>query len=281
MSVSLVFCCFFLSCNRKTIELPAHFFSLPEEEEGESSTTQLASEEEKEEGFMCLEEGTECWQFSECKTFCEDLFFKKEQRKECYNWPISLLEDFQNLQNIMKEESFSDIEAPVFKCFLKLTEDRKTILFKDFDKEDAKEFLEEVANNPELAFALAGEDKGDFSILRILFKKIKNRIPSAMSEELSKGKNFLILLDEDDNRSAWVWFNDYIIDYCRGDSSCKEPLDYYCEILEDVRHKTLTEFFENSHFKRKYKNDIESKSCGQTKCEYASVSDFKEMCDSI
>lgn len=231
--------------------------------------------------FVCQTKGPGCWQFSECMSFCDDLFFKEEKRKKCYNWPMPLFEDFKNLTEAMSRESFRYLELEVLKCFLEFTEDDKDILFEKFNEEEAKEFLEEVAGDGTLAFYLAEKDKGDFSILNTLFKKINSRTERAVGEPLFEKNNFLILVHQQDNRPAWVWLNDYIIYQCRRDRSCKEPLDYYCKILENVNFSILEDFFENQHFQREYERRIESKTCNLDNCSYGDLRDFNEMCDNI
>jgi len=139
--------------------------------------------------------------------------------------------------------------------------------------------LEEVANNPELAFYLRQEDKGDFSILYSLLKKISGHTGKAIKKIIdSKQANFLILLHRYHNHQAWNWLNDHIVHRCRRDPLCKEPLEYYCEVLEDIVSESLADFFENQNFKNEYKNVIEAKRCGSGHCEYGKVQDFEEMC---
>ena len=197
----------------------------------------------------------------------------------CYDWPMPLFEDFRNLKEIIDTQSFQYIEPEVLKCFLKFVEDDKDILFRKLNEEEVKEFLEEIANNETLAFHLAGEDKGDFSLLEVLFKKINSLTPLALSESLFAGNNFLILIHQQENNSAWTWLNDYIIHRCRRDRFCKEPLDYYCKILRDIDSEKLKDFLENRGFRREYAGRIESKTCQSNACVYGSLQDFNEICD--
>ena len=283
------------SCVVKKTTPPSYFSSQSDtsshEEKQDSNTVKTEplnitgekplAEENKTESFVCQKEGRGCWEFPECRSFCENLFFNEHSKQMCRQWPISLFEDFENLFVTINTKPFHSIEPQVLKCFLKLSEE-KNVLFKKFDMEEAKEFLEEVAVNPELAFYLAGEDKDNFSILNTLLKTIHSRVPSAIKKRLSLNKgHFLILLHEHQNRSAWAWLNDYIIYRCRRDSSCKEPLDYYCEILQDIQPKILEDFFKNRHFKQEYKKDIELKNCGSATCQYGTAQDFEKMCEEL
>ena len=281
---SLSIACLSLSCSTKTLELPAYFYSTVDPEEGISD---LSSKEslDQEEDSVCKnrvnEENPVCWTFPGCRSFCEELFFSKEKQQICYNWPTALVDDFEILFSTMTKGLFQNIDSKIFKCFLKLSENN-SILFKNLNEEESKEFLEEVAVNHNLAYHLASEDKGNFSVLTALFRKIKSRFINAIKQPLShKHSNFLIALHKEENRSAWTWLNDYLIYRCRGDSTCKEPLDYYCEILEDVKGEALEDFFENNGFKREYRQRIESKTCGSSRCEYGELRDFDEMCDNI
>ena len=273
--LSLISSCF----SRKPI-LPSAFFS-------ESSEPKLKHSEEldgenQEEGYVCLREGRGCWEFEECRTFCEDLFFSPENRQMCFEWPIDLYEDFKRLFVVRDTETFENIEPQVLRCFLGLSERNRSVFFKAFDEETAQEFLKEIAGNPKLAFELAGYDKGDFSLLDKLFKKISSYIIRAVKANLDYSKgNFLTLIHEYENRPAWTWLDDYIVHHCRRDSSCEEPLEYYCKILEDNRSKELEDFFYNQNFKRSYRQRIEAQTCGSRNCEYGDVRDFKELCREI
>ena len=226
------------SCITHTPRLPAHFYSQSSEEDN------LSTKDEEAESFVCQKEGRGCWEFSECRSFCEDLFFSPDDQQMCHQWPISLFDDFKSLLITMETEPFQNIEPEVLRCFVKLSENHKTILFRKFNEEEAQEFLEEVAKNPELAYHLGGEDKGDFSILHSLFKKISGYTGKSIKKIIdTRQTNFLILLHRNHNHHAWVWLNDYVVHRCRRDSSCKEPLEYYCEVLEDIVSETLADFF--------------------------------------
>ena len=235
-----------------------------------------------EEGFTCQkEEGDKCWQFQSCRNVCEELFFNNEQKENCYNWPMHLFEDFIELIDTMERGLFQQLEPEVFQCFLKITEGRTNILFRKFSKEEAKEFLEVLSYTYDLTFHLEKADGRDFFIFNSLFRKINHRIPSAIKKELRGGDNFLILLNKYENQTGWMWLNNYITHRCRIDSKCKEPLDYYCEILKDVQNSDLNDVFENRKFKNEYQRDVESKTCGADRCEYGNIQDFDEMCSRI
>ena len=270
------------SCFVKRQSSSLLYSQLPEKKEIPAPEDEKPLEKEnQEEGFVCSKEGRGCWEFSECRGFCENLFFGEDSREMCYQWPISLYEDFENLFITIYTKPFRYIDPKVLKCFVKLSENNKTTLFKKFNQEETLEFLGEIAKSSELAFHLSGEDKGDFFIFRTLFKKISSRIPRAVKRMSTNKGNFLILLHEYQNYHAWLWLDDYIIHGCRRDSLCKEPLDYYCEVLEDVFSATLEDFFENQYFKNEYRKAIESKQCGSQSCEYGDVRDFREMCDNF
>ncbi len=253
-----------ISCSQKTV--PA---SVP-----------IPLERSPHKAFSCQKESQACWGFPACVRFCEELFFNKESRKKCLQWPMVLFEDFNNLLNIIRTQPFQEIDLKVLKCFMDLSEEDKTILFKRLNKDSAQEFLEEIAKTPELALILAKEDDKNFSIFRTLTKKVSSRIPTAIKGR-GGSKNFLILLNENENRPAGVWLDDFISHFCRRDSSCDEPLDYYCKILDKTRSEPLKDFFENAYFKKEYKRNIESKSCGSQNCEYGNLIDFRSLCRSF
>lgn len=276
-----------LSCSKKEEQDFRAFFRSQIERE-QTELKEKVKEENKqdtlstdEQGFVCPEkEARGCWQLPQCKNFCDESFSYKAERQNCYNWPLPLFDDFKNLIETINTGLFQNIEPKVLRCFLKLSEDNKDSFFRKLNKDEAKELLEVIADEKDLAFHLAKEDKSDFSILHRLFKKIRSRTPSAIKEELHSGDNFLIRLSEDGNRPAWDWLNDYISYRCQRDKTCKEPLDYYCEILEDIKHSELEYFFEYRNFEIEYKKDIESKNCGEP-CKYGDVADFRKMCNSL
>ncbi len=237
------------------------------------------SGESEEEGFVCLKKGKGCWEFPECRAFCDEAFLGKSARQICYQWPISLYEDFRELFITIRTEPFQNLKPKVLKCFIHLSEGDKTALFKRFSREETLDFLEEIAKNPSLAFHLSKEDTGKFPILHSLFKKVSGRAPSAVQKTGSGTRNFLIVLNKYHNHYAWIWINDYLVYRCNRDSACKEPLDYYCEIFEKTLSSHLEDFFDNRRFKNEYRRAIESKQCGSQSCEYGDIRDFKKICD--
>ena len=236
----------------------------------------------KEPDLICQDEGQPfCWQFSSCRNFCKTLFPSEEKREVCHNWPASVAIAFEDMFKVITEGAFEYINPQTVKCFLKLNDKSNHLFFKNLDIERAKAFLKQIAFEPHLAYQIASEDKGDFSFLTALFKKIKNRVMSAIKQPLQRdGKNFPILIHEADNRQAWIWLNDYLIHYCRQKIG-RKLLDCYCELLQDVENSILKNFFENEQFKRAHKEDIESRTCGSVQCEYGNPFDFKRLCDSI
>lgn len=271
-----------LSCNHPLI-LPNHFYSTSESDE---KLKFLEQPLEKEDELSCQEKEMNpdlaCWTAPYCRNFCEVLFINKKDEQTCQNWSLELVNRFSDLHRIMTKDVFQDISPETFKCFLKLT-DNNPILLKNLTEDESKEFLLEIAFNYNLAYNLSAADNGDFSVLTALFRKISGRLMSAVKEPLGYNKESLLIeVYREDNQQAWNWLNDYLVYLCRKDSTCKEPLDYYCEILDDVSTKILTDFFENnSYFEKEYGKTIQSKSCGQKTCEYGNIQNFQQMCDGI
>lgn len=272
---TLIFSFVFLSCSSEVTQLPSHISSSAEQEAPETT--------EEEEICLTKIKDTEpfCWAFPYCRNFCDELFINKKEEEACYNWPLDLAEDFSSLYETMSEGVFQDLQPETLKCFLNLTENNK-VLFQNLNEEESKEFLMELSFNHNLAYHLAKADKGDFSVFNTLFRNIQNRRISGIKESLGfRKENFLIEIHKEENLSAWSWLNDYIVHLCRRDSKCKEPLDYYCEILKPVKNSSLEDFLENSPFKKKYQRVIEAKICDSSNCEYGNIQNFKEMCDNI
>ena len=262
-----------LSCAFKQ-PLQIHLIPTPKTPEKPASLYQVEP--------TCLEkESTSCSLFPKCKKFCDDLFIDKKERRTCYTWPSHLIDGFEVVLDIMDKRSFENIKPRDLKCFLKLTKKDKR-LFKSFTKEDAKEFLEYLVSDSILASQLASIDKGDFSFLNTLFRKISGRIVSAIKQDLSlRNSNFLIEIHQQDNKPALIWLTDYISYYCQRDDTCREPLDYYCEILKDKEPELLKDFFTNRKFEKNYTQAIQSKICGASFCQYGDLEDFNELCDNI
>ena len=275
------FCLFFLSCHQPDLVLPDHFYSTAETEEKLKSIKQTL---EKEPACQTKEENPNqvCWTLPHCRSFCANLFINKNDIQKCHNWPLELADSFSDLYETMKDGVFQDLNVKTFKCFLKLT-DNNPILFKDLNEEESKEFLLEIAGNPNLAYQLSSVDKGDFSFLIALFRKLSGKRINSVKEPLGfKADNFLIEIYKGDNHPAWIWLNDYLVARCKRDSKCTEPLEYYCEILKNVKRRTLEDFFENSSpFQRGYEKPIQRKSCGTSHCEYGNLQDFQQMCDNL
>ena len=246
--------------------------SSPEEIEQESLTV---------EGIQCKLEGRACSEDKKCQMFCDDLFFHYKGRENCYNWPYSFFKDFKKVANQLKTLSFSDLDYPTVKCFFKMTEDHKISLFKNFTEKSAKKFLTQIVKDQQLAHSLLQSDKVDFEILEGLFGKIDRRVQRAIRTEIYLDSHFLILAHKYKNRFAWRWIDSFIHYDCKKNSSCQNPLEYYCEILEETYRGDLEDFFENHWFERAYKEHIESTACDSYDCEYGKVSDFKEFCEKI
>ncbi len=236
------------------------------------------------EPFVCPEkEERGCWEFPDCRRFCEDVFIKEENEKDCYNWPMSPFEDFKDLKDSLNNKhDFPYIRLSVLECFFDLAEEEREGIFKNMTEKSSADFLEKIAQDKKLALLLAQKDKGDFSILKTILKKIKHRnITDSITGQLSTNDNFLILSHQHSNHAAWSWLDDYIIHKCQRDSRCDEPLDYYCKILKDVKSNPLKSFFKNQHFKRQYIKEIESKICNSSNCEYGDIQDFKDICKGL
>ena len=269
-----------LSCEPALIILPDHFYSTVETDERLRPAEQILEQEN------CLKKEKNpdlaCWTVPHCRNFCDDLFINKRDEQKCHKWPSRLVNRFSDLYETMNKGVFQDISAKSFKCFIKLTENG-SLLFKDLTEEESKEFLLEIAFNPNLAFNLSSADKGSFSVLTALFRKLSGRLISSAKEPLGHNKgNFLIEIYKKDNQPAWNWLNDYLIYLCKKDSKCEEPLDYYCDILKNIKTNILEDFFENNqHFERGYRQAIQRQQCGGSGCKYGDIQDFKQMCDNI
>lgn len=219
----------------------------------------------------------------QCKEFCNELFFtSRTDRQNCYNWPLSLFSDFKDLFEIIQTDRFQSMDTKALKCFLEWSDGSKDIFLRQLNKAEAQELLIRVAHDIELASSFYKADRSDLSILHGIYKKIGGRTPTAVKKGLKPGgDNFLILLDKYNNPAAWYWLNSHIVYRCKRDHSCQEPLEYYCEILEDTGTSVLNDFFENRFFSLKYRGSIKSKTCGSSSCEYGNVEDFHQMCRSI
>lgn len=274
--------CFYLfsSCNPKESRLKLH------SNEEDSSQNKEPQEENEDEfilstDFNCEKKGRECGRLSECKKFCTEIFSRRSDREVCFKWAKPLVDDFKSLFDTINTEPFHYIPLEVLKCFLSLSED-DSAPFKKLNEEEVKEFLLRLAEDPEMASLLAKKDKGDFSTLDRLFRKLHSHTPNALKKELGlRNETFLTLIYQYHNHPAIIWIDDYIIHRCRRDSRCEEALEYYCEVLKNSSSDELENFFENRHFKNEYRKAIQSKNCGASSCRYGNSSDFVTACEQI
>ncbi|MCZ0932641.1 MAG: hypothetical protein OXJ52_05770 [Oligoflexia bacterium] len=254
------------------------FDDLPEETAEKSLSDEETQGIEK---IQCRREGKACSEYKSCQSFCEDLFFTQKGKENCYKWPHSFFKDFKKFVWQLETSSFSNLDFPTMKCFFKMSEDHRIRLFKNFSEKPAEKLLAQIAVNYKLALPLFHSDKKNFDILKDLFEKIDRRAQRAMMAEIFSRNHFLILAHKHKNKPAWDWIDSFIRYDCKKTSSCRHPLEYYCEILEETYRGDLESFFENRWFERAYKEDIELSACDSYDCEYGKVSDFKEFCEKI
>lgn len=244
---------------------------------------ELPFEEDPREIDTCKHrKGQGCWEFSTCRTFCEDVFFSKELEETCYNWAFSLYEDFAILFNLMDKKAFQEVEPEILSCFIRLSGNQKDTFLRSWDQEKAEAFLEELAFNEKLAYELFKVDKKeDFEILEALFRKLGHRKADRnLKVNLDNlNESFFTLIQNENNYPAWKWLDNYVSMECKKDRSCEEPLEYYCEVLEDYSRGELDDFlYKNDLFAKDYRGDIESKTCRGSACEYGDVQDLRTIC---
>ena len=276
----LFFLMFFLcSCHFRENAVPYVFIDKFTEQTTEKS---LGFESiQANEKAQCEQNGPACSEYERCKAFCDDLFFYNKGRENCYKWSYSFFPDFIKLFEQIETLSFSNLDFSTVDCFFEMSEDHKMSLFKNFPEKSAEKLLAYIASHYELALPLFHSDKVDFDIFVGLFGKFDRRIQRGIREKISDQTHFLILAHRSKNKAAWAWLDGFIHYDCKKSPTCRNPLEYYCEILEETPRSDLESFFENPWFERAYKRDIESSVCDSYDCEYGKISDFKEFCEKM
>jgi len=281
--LSLLFTIFNFSCVKNNPDLSQFFQSKsPETEQEIPTSTKINPAVVTESSFICEKKSPrQCWQLPQCKVFCNNIFRNKKEREHCYKWPPDLYPEFENLFQILETETFDKIDPKVLKCFLDISEEHSDVALKKLKREDVKDLLHTLAEDPELASSFYKEEEKKFPLLHSLYRKIGGRTSTSIKKPIHGSSNFLILISENENKPAWKWLNAYIFYRCKTDQTCKEPLDYYCTILKDENKTTLTDFFQYREFEKEYQREIESKSCGESLCQYGDVQNFRSLCQDI
>ena len=230
---------------------------------------------------QCPKRGDSCSEHEDCKAFCDDLFIYKKGKEHCWKWPYSAFKDFKKLKQQLETLSFADLDFSRVKCFFEMSKSHRISLFKNFSKKSAEIFLAQIAINEKLAKPLYQADKKDFNMLEDLFDKVDRRFQRAMSENIFHQSPFLTLSLEYKNQPAQDWADSFIRYKCKKTTTCQQPLEFYCDILEDTSKRELENLFERRWFEIAYKRDIEAKACYSRDCEYGKISDFKEFCKNI
>ena len=192
---------------------------------------------------QCEQSGPACSEYGRCKAFCDDLFFYQKGRDNCYKWSYSFFPDFIKLLEQIETLSFSDLDFATVDCFFEMSEDHRLNLFKNFPEKSAEKFLVYIANQYELALPLFHSDKVDFYLLKDLFGKLDKRIQKGIRTEIFDQTHFLILAHRSKNKPAWDWIDSFIRHDCKKSSTCQDPLEYYCEILEETSRGDLESLF--------------------------------------
>ena len=213
--------------------------------------------------ISCKDEGSgDC--DKACKKLCDTMFSRNDDEKECQKYSDSLVEDMDDLLDDLERGKNTDsLDITALKCILDIDDGPVIDAIEDMSSGSAKQFLEDIAKDEELAETLSDDDE-DLDILKAIFKEAaggSTDLKRHLSIAIDDGKSFLWLVAEESNEPAWDWLEDYVGEECDdGDSDCPggENIGAYCNALLEESDGDLNNFLNDADlFADEYENDVE------------------------
>ena len=212
--------------------------------------------------ISCKDEGSgDC--DKACKKICDTMFSRSADEKECQKYSESLVDDMDDLLDDLERGKNTDsLDITALKCILNIDDGPVIDAIEDMSSGSAKQFLEDIAKDEELAEALFDDDE-DLDILKAIFKEATGGSTSLkrhLEISIDDGKSFLWLVAEESNEPAWSWLEDYVGEECDdGDSDCPggENIGAYCNALLTESDTTLNNFLDDADlFSDEYENTV-------------------------
>ena len=183
-----------------------------------------------------------------CAEVCDDFFSGKDESK-CLESPVELVYEFDILIESLDDGDVEDVEPEILDCLLEIDDGPFTKELRRLSSREAKEFLELIAEDEDLAEVMEDQETSNYTFLTGLLSR------SGSSNLLSAENNFpsfLNILIEEDNEGAWDWFNSYVEDYK------SNPLEFYCHYYTESNSGGRKEHFRTSSlFEDAYGSEIE------------------------
>ena len=212
--------------------------------------------------ISCKDEGSgDC--DKACKKLCDSMYSRSADEKECQEYSESLVEDMDDLLDDLERGKNTDsLDITALQCILNIDDKPVIDAIEDMSSGSAKQFLEDIAKDEELAEALFDDDE-DLDILKAIFKEATGGSTSLkrhLEISIDDGKSFLWLVAEESNEPAWSWLEDYVGEECDdGDSDCPggENIGAYCNALLTESDTTLNNFLDDADlFSDEYENEV-------------------------
>ena len=214
--------------------------------------------------ISCKDEGSgDCGKA--CKKLCDSMYSRSADEKECQEYSESLVDDMDDLLDDLERGKNTDsLDITALQCIFNIDDKPVIDAIEDMSSGSAKQFLEDIAKDEELAETLSDEDE-DLDILKAIFKEVAGGSTSLkrhLEITIDDGKSFLWLVAEESNEPAWDWLEDYVGEECDDeDSDCPggENIGAYCNALLTESETALGNFLDDADlFSDEYENEVTS-----------------------
>ena len=239
----------------------------------------------------CREDrGSSCEGDSVCEDICDDIFSKSKSKAECKELSAELVDEFDTLFYMLKEEEdLESINHQTLDCLLDISETEFIKEVGRLGSGDTKTLLQAIAEENELAEVIGSEDK-DYKILEKLLGNFNSDdILQAFEIGVDGSDTFIELIIENENDEAWEWVTEYVSEQCENSSYCTpantydgnrseaKDLVFFCKIFKTAPHTHVRELVGSELFSDNYGDFIESLSkcgAGSVSCRADQDSDF-------
>ena len=200
---------------------------------------------------------TLCEKSSNCGDDVCDELFSGSDRKECYKLPESLVLDFENVLKAIKDGEAASIRPTTLDCLLDIDDREFERAVRKMSKNEAKEFLVEVARDDDLS-DIFGDEDNNYHIIDALLTRAtgKTNLVEQLSTTIEDNQHFLWLASEG-VKEVWNWLDNYV----SNERSDQDTIVTYCEVLLKMTNSKLNDFLEDrGWFDENYRADVEDES---------------------
>lgn len=187
-----------------------------------------------------------CLESKVCEETCDDIYKDPEGKIQCIEkLSVKRVEFLWGIYEILKNPALEDlngIHPEDLRVFLNVSLEPFITLAGRMTQLSAKTALRWLVEGRLFAEVIHNEDY-DFEVLKALLAPIHTDTIQALNTPLYKGRSFLDMAADKNNRPALSWVHDFFDDICRRADTYIQCMftDYYC--LLELKPKTESFYF--------------------------------------